>query len=321
MYDCIIVDLLNLYHRNYNTHSEFLHTIGGRTLKTGGIYGSLISIQKIERELLNPNGIIYFCADNPISKIYERKGIDPDYKLNRTKQSDEFYKGLNYLSLILQNYNNNYFYLCIPKVEADDHVPSIIRMQPKSSKILVYSGDMDWARAIDFEGYSVDWHNSKEVVSQIDFEKKYGFRPNSQNIISYKCYRGDDVDNIPIGLPNIRTDTLLQLIEYGTIYEVRESLDYIDFLNPEWKRKFLESFPRLNLNYQLLDFLSINEIAMKHYLTKCRFNPGALKIFYRTLGFDIGKVDPRLYNYFVDREAEKAGFIDDFFQMPKIPRI
>jgi hypothetical protein len=167
-YDVIIVDTHNLFYRNFYVHQknkEFHITNGKKSLYSGGVYGSLLSIRKLEK-LLSENGKIVFVADNSSSIHLRRTVIDPGYKIKRTKQSDAVYKQIDCLVKILQSYKDGYKIYRVPEYEADDLVPHIIDLEGVEKKYLLVSTDLDLARVLKWKNADITWNNGISIFTE-----------------------------------------------------------------------------------------------------------------------------------------------------------
>ena len=149
MYSKLIIDTSNFYMRAYSVGQEMTNKMeDGSTLVTGGIYTFLRMVRSVESRFLDPkNGEVYFLFDNCHSGINRRKEIDPEYKSNRTKKDEGFYRSLDILQTILLNYKDNWF--CVKKsgFEADDLVYPFIK-EFLNERILLISNDLDWFRGV-----------------------------------------------------------------------------------------------------------------------------------------------------------------------------
>jgi len=316
-YTSLFIDCNNLYHANFYTHKEE-KTISGKNIPIGAIEGTIISIKKLQREFLDDNGKIFILADNPLSTALMRKEIDPSYKINRIKENSEFYRGIDYLLMILESYSDQFYIVRKEKVEADDCVPPLIKTLDKTEKILLVSTDMDWARCIHYEGYYVDWYNRKEIMSNSKFIDKYGFPPTERNIITFKCIRGDSSDFIDIGVPNIPSELVMKLLDYGDVHDIIRDCHYISFLSKKWRDEIYERKGRLYLNYQLVSFIPISPEDIKLHILKGSRKKKNLKILYTSLHLPIEKID---YDLYKELEEAKSKKLDDFFVQPVIKRI
>jgi 5'-3' exonuclease len=323
-YSCIIVDLQNLYARNYAVHEKELYESIDEIISVGGIHGTIISIKKILRDYAMPDTKVYFLADNPTSRQTSRKFISPDYKINRIVKPRIYYRGLELTSLILQSYSDNFIYIQVPKMEADDVVPVIIDKLPKEEKILIVSNDMDWARCIDYHDHSVTWYNGKMIMTNGAFFDKYGFEPTEENIVNYKTYRGDASDNIEVGLPYIPEKIVLQLLDYGSVEDVILDVDNIEFLNPKWKALIKERAPRLKINQQLVSFYPLEYSEIKQFIIKGKFKPSTLRVLYEGLGFNVDQFDSRVSHHLNKISHEKGASknaVSSYFSEPTIKRV
>lgn len=290
----IVIDCNNLYYRNYFVFKEYESTVAGKQIKTGGVHGFLKSLNVIERTLLLPGGSIYFLWDNPTSKdklrkqmdeeYEDRKEIDPNYKLLRNKQSDAFYRGIDYLRILLQNRNDNYYDIQVPGYEADDIVKPVIQAIDKYETVLVHSEDLDWARSMD---RNVFWYAKNKIWNFDSFKKKYGFFPTGNTVAIYKAIRGDKSDHIPIGIPHLSEKIVLKIVnDFEDIYDFFERYALKDYLSDKWKEKIKKCKSRLRLNYQLVDFIKISKELVDENTILCYNNYNKYRQVLRILGFN-----------------------------------
>jgi len=310
----IICDISNWYHRNYAVNSQLTTTLeDGTHLVTGGIYGTINTIKRLEREFGGDNCQVFLLFDNATSSINKRKEIDPDYKGNRTKKDHTFYQGLDYLRFILMNYKDNYTVLHRPQFEADDLVLPLIDKFDKYENILLVSEDMDWSRLISDNVY---WYAKKKVWDVEMFTEEYGFSPNSKSVVFYKAIRGDASDNIPKGIIGIRETIVRQLInDYENVDDMLNNLESITYLSDKWKQKIRDNRARLKLNDQLVDFITTADEPIDDFTFPCEFKPNTLRILYHSLGFAISSFDPRLMKVFPEKNNS-----DQFFNFQEIKR-
>ena len=316
-YSKIFVDVSNFYHRGYSTGQEMTNVMeDGFEMITGGIHNSLQMIQRIEREYLMMGGEMFFLFDNCHSGVSRRRVIDPDYKKNREKREEAFFKGLDFFHLILLAYKDTYRTVKMEGMEADDLVAPLVDLYPDDS-ILLVSNDMDWFRKISDNVHVAKYENKNyKIYNKEIFFKKFNFEPTSNKICLFKSFRGDDGDNVPIGVKGIRTDTLIKLIQdHDTISDICRSVDHLDYVSDLFKKKIKESTPRLLMNYKLVDFLPITVEEIQENIYYSAFKPATLNQLYLTLGFDIGHIDSRVYQFFP--KARQSG---SFFKKEKIPR-
>lgn len=324
-YDNLIFDVNNYYHKAHHVYKDYSQDIGNKRIMTGGVYGFIKMLRKYEREYLKENGHIYFLFDNPDSKKDTRQlSIDPNYKANRKKYSQPFYRGLDYLRLLLMNNSDNSTIIYGTGFEADDLAPNVINKIDKNESTLILSEDLDWARLIDFQGKTIHLYMNKKVFDKKTFNNKYNFIPTQENIILYKVIKGDTADNIPIGIPGIRTEKVERLIgDYNDIFEIIENINMIDYLNDKWKKKIIERKARLRLNHQLVSFIPISDSYLKQFTFKSKFRPKSLIFLYESLKFNPIELDKRLEQYYNNEERnvdKEKNLRDSFFKMPKARR-
>lgn len=297
-YQRILVDCSSEYHACYHTSKHLTFKAPtGETIVTGGIHTFLKRIQKIDRTYLSPGGSFYFLFDNTTAVEYRRRDMDPEYKVNRTKQEPVFYQGLNLLNMILMNYQKGNYVFQNPGSEADDLVSVLLPVFPASERILLVSRDLDWARGI---GPRVDWLTPIEkldtVVDEAKFKELHGYLPSRESICMFKAFHGDTSDGIPNAVPGIPQDTLKRLV--CEPYDLKELLRRIKlgeflYLSDTFREKTLQAEGRLKLNYRLVDYLTPADASVAENILTTAFNPKTLTRLYTFLGFDIPKLDNR----------------------------
>jgi 5'-3' exonuclease len=284
-----------------------------RVIHSGGIYGVLQTLRRLQRDFLEKDGTFWVLFDNAKSKKNMRREIyDSEYKANRKSKPESFYRGLEVLQLILLNYKDNYKMIYQTMFEADDLVPAVINCIPEEEDILAVSDDLDWSRVINYNGRPVDQYMKNEIYDSKLFEETYGFKPTDDKIILFKVIRGDKIDNIPIGIRMLPLELLLQLLEdYKDIFDVIDNIRSIKFLSDKWKKKIIENEKQLRINHQLVDFIPISTEEIMQSIHNCKYNPTFLEMIYEALSFDAKEVDYRLYDY-----MRKKHQMECFFRKP-----
>jgi 5'-3' exonuclease len=300
-FENIIVDSNNLYHRNFHTHKDLFTEVRGETVYTGGIYGFLISMKKIESIYLKEGGTVYFCFDNMSSTDNLRKGIDPDYKANRVKKEPAFYRGIDFLQIILANHSNHYKLIYKDAYEADDYVKPLIESIDKKENTMLVSNDLDWARALS---NNVMWLKDGALWDKEKFFELNGYFPNENNLMIFKAFRGDKSDNIPNAVPRFPAKLIIRLMsDFDTLYDILESINEIDYLNDKQKKAILDAKSRLILNYQLVSYIDIKKEDLSSFTKECSFNSSLLSAIYKSLNFKISSLDSRLMGKFPTKEV------------------
>lgn len=324
IYNNVIIDVNNLYHKNYHVYKNMIFEVNNKHIVTGGVYGFIKSLKMLQRKFLVEGGCIYFLFDNPDSKQNMRQlSIDPTYKANRKKYSQPFYRSLDYLRLILMDYDDKNIVIYGTGFEADDLAPNVVNSIPNDEKTLIVSEDLDWARLLNYQGKHVDLYLKKSIFNRRKFNEKYNFMPTEDSVVLYKVIRGDESDNIPIGIPNMPSKIIEKLIgDYKDIFEIIDNLEIIPYLNKKWKDKIIENKSRLRLNYQLVSFIPISDNYLKQFTFESKFRPKNLLLLYKSLGFDPVEIDNRLENFIIDKNNvscynNKESQEDSFFKVPK----
>jgi hypothetical protein len=298
-YSKIVIDGNNLYHRNFNAFNTLKRKIGNKIICIGGVYGFLKSLNYLQK-YSSPKTKFYILWDNHDSKVkirtqmdekyLKRSEIDSAYKVNRNKEDKVFYRGLDILRSILFVKNNDYYDIQIEDYEADDVVKHLIDNFNFDRKVLVVSEDMDWARNISEH---VNWLAKNKIYDIKRFEKEYGFKPINNNVAIYKAIKGDKSDHIPVGIKNLPIELVHNVIEdFEDIYDFLDNYYKCEYLNKNWKEKITENIDRIRLNYQLVDFIPINNELIEQNTIKCIRNDKKLSSILKSLGIkplDIGE--------------------------------
>lgn len=317
-YDRILIDVSNVYYRAFSVSKNLSAEVDGEMLSTGGIFTSIKILTKIRSTLLEEKGKVYYLFDNATSSDNRRKEIDPEYKANRSKQDPVFYRGLDYLYMVLEVLNDGDRIIRRPGSEADDLVQPILKsFGEKDYKVLLVSNDMDWSRSIKSNTHWMvrDSETKKDIIYTLEsYKEKYGFTPSYESVCLYKAIKGDESDNIPIGVKNIKTETVLDIIkQVGSVENLYTHINEIN-LSEKWKQAFEENKGRVLLNYSLVSFQDLSISETREFTEITKFNKDVLSMLYRTLKFNVSKLDTRLV------EVEKEIETDDFFGAEKFPR-
>lgn len=325
MYSKLIIDTSNVYMRAYSVGASMTYSMeDGTTMVTGGIYNFLRMVKSLENRFLKEGGSVYFLFDNSHSGIVRRKEIDPSYKSNRTRKDENFYRSIDLLQMILLNYKDSWY--CVKKsgYEADDLVYPLTK-EFSNDDILLVSNDLDWFRGISERVHVAKYE--KDESGKVDyviydsklFERKMGFKPSVSSMVIYKSFRGDTSDNIPPGVPGIRTDSLISIIsQCNSIKEVVEKADALENVSDTFRSKIKESSARLFLNEKLVSYQDIPYRELKDDIYKGDFHPKMLHSLYKSLGFQIDRIDPRIRQYYIKDSAPITS--KNFLQKVKIRR-
>ena len=324
MYDALVIDTSNLYMRAYYTGSSLTTVLSdGTQLVTGGIYNFLRMVNSLERTYLKDStGKVYFIFDNSSSGISRRKEIDPDYKSNRTKRDDAFYRSIDLLQEILLNYREGWYCVKCTGYEADDLVSPVLGTL-KGESVLLVSQDMDWMRDISEKVHVAKYEkDSYRLYTPSVFREMFGFQPSRQSVILYKSIRGDHSDNIPPAVKGLPEKTLMTILNQCSsvndlLISVRRG-DEIENLSNTFRQKILDCYPRMKLNEELVGFQEISEEDLLSGIYPCAFHPFSLKILYKELGFQISKIDSRLMRFWDKDEVKEDP--KNFFKPAKLKR-
>jgi 5'-3' exonuclease len=316
-YARILLDVSNLYFRAFTTSRHIVSDVDGKRMVTGGLFTSIKMIQRIESVYLAENGRIYFLFDNPSSGEIRRRDIDPDYKINRKKQDPQFFKGLDYLQLVLRSYKTGYRVIQRPDAEADDLVfPVLKSFEGHDHFVLLVSTDMDWSRSIADKAHWLVHSGGKDIVYDKDlFYNKYGFYPGYNEVCLYKALKGDESDNIVPGVKGIPERVLLSIIR--EVKSVQSLFIKLSGLQIEdcWKKAIQQNKGRIQINLMLVGCQPLSMTDIREYTTITDFNKKMLLMYYRIFGFDVAQIDSRLTKE--DKPLQDEDFFNSFDSYPR----
>jgi 5'-3' exonuclease len=317
-YARILIDIAEVYFRAFFTSQHIVADVEGKRMVTGGIHTSLKIIQRIESNYLSENGRIYFLFDNPSSGEARRKDIDPDYKINRRKQDHQFYRGLDYLQLVLRSYKNGYRIIQRPETEADDLVFPILKsFEGHDHFVLLVSNDMDWSRAIENKVHWLVSSDGRDIIyDKYLFFNKYGFYPGHNEVCLYKSLRGDASDNIIAGVKGIPEKVVLEIIHQAkSVQNMFLKLSDIR-IDEQWKKAIYQNKGRIQINLMLIDYQPLSMADVREYTIISEFNKNILLMYYRIFGFRVDQIDPRL-NLEEDNPLRDEDFFNSFDSYPR----
>jgi 5'-3' exonuclease len=296
---------------------RIVSNVEGKRLITGGIFTALKMIQRIESVYLSENGRIYFLFDNPASGEIRRKDIDPGYKINRKKHDPQFFRGLDYLQLVLQNYKTGYRIIQRAETEADDFVLPVLKsFEGHNHFVLLVSNDMDWSRSIADKVHWMTCSGGKDIIFDKDlFYNKYGFNPGHNEVCLYKALKGDEADNIVPGVKGIPESVLLSIVhQVKSVQGLFLNLSDLQ-IEDHWKSAIQQHKGRIQINLMLVDYLPLTTADVRECTIITEFNKKMLIMYYKIFGFDIIQIDPKLIEE--DKPLQEEDFFNSFDSYPR----
>jgi len=299
----VIIDLNNLYWRSItNTIKKIIEQEEEDKFYSMIIQDSLERINQLKNVYGNNETNVYILHDNPFSKINERELIDSSYKHARKNKNipQVFYKSLEKLIEILKSYDNNFYIVSHNKCEADDLVLPIIN-KVKNSCLLI-SADLDWARSVSQEN-RIYWFNYHKVYDVDTFIDDYGFNPSGNGVKIYKAIHGDKSDCIENAVPYLPKIILSHIIEnYDSIYDLLANMWKNEEIPKQWKLKIQEAQIQLKINYQLVDFITL-DLTFTDIAYKCLLNIEKLRSWFALL-------DIPFFNFMIDPKRDSHNFLE-----------
>ena len=257
-YAVIIVDAMNVCHRYFNS-MKFLSTKSGHG--TGVIYGTIRMLLKFKREYGRSR--IVFAWDVPRLK---RKEVYKEYKANRAKAGQDFWKQVATLKELLSKLNIRQYYS--EGNEADDVIAKLAKRH-RDKKTLIISNDSDMYQLIgrNTSVLSRTKENGKSVYQVVDLIKlaeKTGYSP--KQYLYWKIVRGDKTDNVPAAIKNIPEEVLHKMVKalsrFSDIFELKSS----DAKVSRWIKKVHEHKEELIRNYRLVSLRRRKKLKMRRIL-------------------------------------------------------
>jgi len=219
----IIIDGNSLLHRAW-------HALPPLTTKSGevtnAVYGFTMILLRALKDLKPDYLAVAFDTKAPTFRHQEFK----EYKAQRVKQPDEFYKQFPRVKEILENFGIKY--IEAPGFEADDIIGTLCQQitnyKLPITKIIV-SGDLDNLQLIDEQTKVYTLKKGITDVAVYDgkaVQERFGLKP--EQMVDFKALRGDPSDNIP-GVRGIGEKTALDLIQkFGSLENLYQKLEKSD---------------------------------------------------------------------------------------------
>ena len=211
----VVVDVYALAYRALYGYPELTNKKGEPTQVIVGFFKQFYSRVKTPEQYYP-----IFVADSAGSNY--RKEMLTDYKQNRDKQNDKFYKQIDFILKICAQIGTVYRE---PGYEADDLAACFIKQYvTEDDECLLITGDMDWLQMLSRNVAVLQLKPNYVNTLWTDelFFKEYGFTP--KQIIDYKALCGDKSDNIP-GVKGVGDKQAKELIkEFGTVENIYKNI-------------------------------------------------------------------------------------------------
>lgn len=310
-YDNLIIDANEFYKSAFSVICKNNTNDAQDIIINKTIHLCFLMILKTKSSYLKDGGLIYVLADNPTSKVVIRKKLDEGYKSNRLRESDGYYRGIDFLLLVCEYYSEQFNTCRVKRLEADDLVPVVLQMCVGDT--LLCSSDLDWARCMSD---TVHWYNHKEIYTQQSFKLKFKYTPDEKSITLMKVLTGDISDNIP-QIKGMNEQTALNIVlNFDDIYEVlstiKRNTEKAYLLSDYIKKLLLLNEERLIKNHNLIYFCEVSNEEISQALLRGSFNEHALSILYKSLNFP-SNFDSRI-------EDKKISFGDIFNNFDEVNR-
>lgn len=186
---------------------------------TGAIHGVINMLQKLRREEDPVQMAVVFDAPGPTF----RDDIYPDYKAHRPPLPDDLRVQIAPLHELVEALG--YPLLCVPGVEADDVIGTLMRAAHEQGvPVLLATADKDFAQLVT-DGVRLVNTMTNTTLDAAAVEAKYAVTV--AQFIDYLALVGDTVDNVP-GVPGCGPKTAAKwLKQWGSLDAIMANADQI----------------------------------------------------------------------------------------------
>ena len=180
---------------------------------TGAIYVFTRMLIRLHDDVRPENIVVVFDAGR---RGNFRNQLYTEYKANRPDPPEELGLQMPYFEKIVKAMN--WPVLCVPGVEADDVIATLVeRCRERSWETVIYSADKDMMQLIGPGVTMIDALHQR-LFSREEVEKKFGVGP--ELVADWLALVGDTTDNIP-GIPGVGGKTAATLLQqYGGLEQL-----------------------------------------------------------------------------------------------------
>ena len=192
----VVFDWANLVRRAY--HSTENH-------KVLELVGFMLAKQRSE----HPNSTFVFALEGRGREFRAR--IFSEYKANRSQDKTfdrTFEQSMKMLDFIAG------IQIKAPEGEADDAIAAFVEKRTDRDRIVIISEDKDLWQLIQGDAVKVYAPRKKETINAKKCKEILGVAP--KNVACLKAFLGDSGDNVPRGVPRMRTASLTSLAAMAT---------------------------------------------------------------------------------------------------------
>jgi DNA polymerase-1 len=180
---------------------------------TGAIYVFTRMLVRLHDDVRPEHIVVVFDAGR---RGNFRNQLYTEYKANRPDPPEELGLQMPYFEKIVRAMN--WPVLCVPGVEADDVIATLVeRCRERSWETVIYSADKDMMQLIGPGVTMIDALHQR-LFSREEVEKKFGVGP--ELVADWLALVGDTTDNIP-GIPGVGGKTAATLLQqYGGLEQL-----------------------------------------------------------------------------------------------------
>lgn len=192
----VVFDWANLVRRAY--HSTEKHKVL-----------ELVGFMLAKQRSVYPNSTFVFAFEGRGREFRAR--IFPEYKANRSQ--DKAFDGVFEQSTKMLDFISG-IQIKSPEGEADDAIASFVQKRTNRDRIVIISEDKDLWQLIQGDVVKVYAPRKDEMINARKCKEILGVAP--KNVGCLKAFLGDSGDNVPRGVPRMKTSSLVELAAMAT---------------------------------------------------------------------------------------------------------
>lgn len=240
----ILVDLSWVLYK-----SSFIFTEDKFKTTQGIPNGHLLGLTNLLKTCYKLGHYVFICEDGNCTF---RKEQNSNYKSNR--ESKGFYKQLENIENLVNDLPNT-FILKNSSYEADDILFSAAKIASENSvDAYIHTADKDLYQAID-EHVKIASKITLTEIQLIDYPSEQyvkNFPVCPSDLPIYRAFKGDASDNLPIAVPGMRTELILDLVKHlsenGNLanYQIKKKS------HEKYIKHLIENYDVFKVNYSVM---------------------------------------------------------------------
>lgn len=263
MRDIVLVDTCWIYNKAFYSNSELSWVAPEEVYLTGGMYGSLRTINFLKRRYKCP---IVACIEPENNR--KRYQINEEYKATRKRKDPRMWKCYRDTLQAMMLFKNVFVVSSEDDGEADDCLYSFVKInKDKFDRVFLHASDNDLIQIAGIPDLKAEiFYTAKGLeepdISLSDYcQEKYEIKP--ENILLFRSIVGDTSDNINPVFPRPLKKVIKELIQGVSTPE--ELIVKIKDSDNKYAKLLIENKEKLISNFQLMQ---LNEIKIQPILNE-----------------------------------------------------